>query len=291
MFSGSYVALVTPFKNGQVDYAKIEELVEWHVKNGTTGIVPCGTTGESATLSNEEHEKVIAITVKAARQRVKVIAGTGSNSTDEAIAMTQFAENAGCDGALLVSPYYNKPTQNGLFLHFKAVANSVKIPLMLYNIQSRTAVNITPQTVARLAAECSNIVAIKEASGALDQMSQIIALCPNMDLLSGDDALTLPVLSIGGTGVVSVLANIVPRETADLVAAWEKGDVSATQKLHYKLLSLIKVMFIETNPIPIKTAMALAGLCSSELRLPMCEMEGANKLVLKNVLKEYGLLK
>jgi 4-hydroxy-tetrahydrodipicolinate synthase len=291
MFSGSYVALVTPFKNGLVDYAKIEELVEWHIQNGTAGIVPCGTTGESATLSNEEHEQVIAVTVKAARKRLKVIAGTGSNSTDEAVAMTVFAEKAGCDGALLVSPYYNKPTQKGLFLHFKTVADSVKIPLMLYNIQSRTGVNISPLTVAKLAAECANIVAIKEASGSLEQMAHIHALCPGMDLLSGDDALTLPVLSIGGTGVVSVVANIVPRAVADLVASWQKGDVAAAQKLHYRLLALVKAMFIETNPIPVKTAMGMAGMCLPELRLPMCEMEDANKLKLEHAMKEYGLLK
>jgi 4-hydroxy-tetrahydrodipicolinate synthase len=272
MFSGSYVALVTPFKNGQVDYAKLEELVEWHVKNGTAGIMPCGTTGESATLSNEEHEQVISATVKA-------------------IAMTVFAEKAGCDGALLVSPYYNKPTQKGLFLHFKAVADSVKIPLMLYNIQSRTAVNISPLIVAKLAAECPNIVAIKEASGMLDQMAHVHALCPGMDLLSGDDALTLPVLAIGGTGVVSVVGNIVPRATADLVAAWQKGDVAGAQKLYYGLLSLVKAMFIETNPIPVKTAMGMMGLCSPDLRLPMCEMDDANKLKLEKALKEYGLLK
>ena len=291
MFSGSFVALVTPFKNGQVDYAKIEELVEWHIKSGTAGIVPCGTTGESATLSNEEHEQVIAVVVKIARKRVKVVAGTGSNSTDEAIAMTVFAEKAGCDGALLVSPYYNKPTQKGLFLHFKAIADCVKMPLMLYNIQSRTGVNISPATVKKLSAACPNITAIKEASGSLEQMAHIHALCPGMDLLSGDDALTLPVLSIGGTGIVSVVANIVPADTAALVSAWQKGDIPAAQKLHYRLLPLIQAMFIETNPIPVKTAMGMLGLCSPDLRLPMCAIEDANKPTLEKALKAYGLLK
>lgn len=291
MFSGSYVALVTPFKNGTVDFNTLEALVEWHVKNGTAGIVPCGTTGESATLTNPEHEDVITATVQAARKRVKVIAGTGSNSTDEAVAMTAFAAQAGCDGALLVSPYYNKPTQKGLFLHYKAVADAVKIPLVLYNIQGRTAVNILPQTMAQLAAACPNIVAVKEASGSLEQMAQVHAACPSWDLLSGDDALTLPVLSIGGTGVISVLANIAPRETADLVAAWQRGDLAAARDLHYRTLPLVKAMFIETNPIPVKTAMGMMGLCAPDLRLPMCPMEDATRRELENTLRNFGLLK
>src|SRR3989339_579690 len=204
MFSGSIVALVTPFKNNKIDADKLRELVEFHVENGTSGIVPCGTTGESATLSYEEHDEVISLTVKFAAKRVKVIAGTGSNNTAEAIMLTQFAEKAGCDGALLIAPYYNKPTQKGLYMHFSEVAKSVKIPIILYNIQSRTAVNMEPETIAKIAKDHKNVVAVKEASGSLDQMSQVKALAPEIDLLSGDDALTLPVLSIGGSGVISV---------------------------------------------------------------------------------------
>jgi 4-hydroxy-tetrahydrodipicolinate synthase len=291
MFSGSFVALVTPFKNGGVDKEKLRDLIEFQVANGTAGIVPCGTTGESATLSYEEHEEVITISVATANKRIKVIAGTGSNSTTEAIELTTFAEKAGCDGVLLVSPYYNKPTQKGLYLHFKAVANAVTIPVMLYNIQSRTGVNIEPATVARIAGACKNVVAIKEASGSLDQMAQIHALCPSLDILSGDDALTLPLLSIGGTGVVSVIANILPKEVADMVAAYKAGDHKKAMALHYKLMLLVKAMFIETNPIPVKTAMGMLGMCLPELRLPMCEMEGQNKQKLEKALKDYSLLK
>ncbi|MFH1368361.1 MAG: 4-hydroxy-tetrahydrodipicolinate synthase [Elusimicrobiota bacterium] len=291
MFSGSYVALITPFKNNKVDYDKIAELVEFHVKNGTSGIVPCGTTGESATLNYEEHEEVIAFTVRAAKKRVKVVGGTGANSTDEAIMLTTAAEKAGCDGVLLVSPYYNKPTQKGLYLHFKAVAGSIKIPVMLYNIQSRTAVNIEPATIAKLVSDCKNIIAVKEASGSIDQMAQIRQLCPDIDLLSGDDSLTVPVLSIGGAGVVSVVANIIPGDVAAMVNAYLKGDVKKAMQLHYKMLSLVKAMFIETNPIPVKTAMGMLGVCEDSLRLPMCSMEEANKKKLEKELKAYGLLK
>ncbi|MBN1824083.1 MAG: 4-hydroxy-tetrahydrodipicolinate synthase [Endomicrobiales bacterium] len=292
VFKGSYVALVTPFdKNNRVDADKLKELVEFHVKHGTSGIVPCGTTGESATLSHEEHSHVIEVVVKAANKRVKVIGGTGSNSTDEAISLSKFAEKAGADGILLVSPYYNKPTQKGLYLHFKEVADSVKIPVILYNIASRTAVNIEPQTFVRIASACRNVIAVKEASGSLDQMSQVHAACPGMDMLSGDDSLTLPLLSVGGTGVISVVANIAPKDVADMISAYLKGDVKKAQELHYKLLPLVKAMFIETNPIPVKTAMEMMGMCSGALRLPMCEMEPANKTKLEKALKDYGLLK
>jgi 4-hydroxy-tetrahydrodipicolinate synthase len=291
MFSGSYTAIVTPFKNNKVDYPKLGELIEFQIANGTDGLVPCGTTGESPTLSYEEHEEVIAYTVKAAKKRVKVIGGTGSNSTDEAIMLSQAAEKAGCDGILLVSPYYNKPTQKGLYLHFKEVAGSVKIPVMLYNIQGRTAVNIEPATIAKLAADCKNIVAVKEASGSLDQMSQTKAAAPGVILMSGDDALTLPLMSIGGTGVVSVISNIVPRDVADMVAAFAKGDLKKASQLHYKLWPLAKVMFIETNPIPVKTAMGMMGLCEPDMRLPMCAMDEANRKKLEKELKAYGLIK
>ncbi len=234
---------------------------------------------------------MIETVVKTADKKVKVVAGTGSNCTDEAIVLTRFAEKVGCDGTLQVSPYYNKPTQKGLYLHFKAVADSVKIPVMLYNIMGRTAVNIEPATFAKLAKDCKNIVSVKEASGSLEQMSAIKKLCPEMDLLSGDDAITLPVLSIGGTGVVSVVANIVPQDVADLCNAWFEGNVRKAQEMHYKLLPLVKAMFIEGNPIPVKEAMGLMGLCSPEMRLPMCPMEEPNRQKLIQALNSYGLIK
>lgn len=291
MFKGSIVAIVTPFKNGKVDEKKLEDLVEFHVQNGTSGIVPCGTTGESATLSIEEHERVIEITVKQSAGRIPVIAGTGSNSTQEAIILTKAALTAGADASLQVAPYYNRPTQKGLYEHFKAIAKAVNIPIVLYNIASRTGVNIEPETISRLAEDCPNITAVKEASGNLEQMSRVKAVCPkNFDLLSGDDALTLPVLSIGGTGVISVVANIAPKETARLVEEFEKGNISKAQQIHYKLLPLIKAMFIETNPIPVKTAMGLLGMCEPDLRLPMCAMSEENLGKLKKALKDYGLL-
>lgn len=289
MFEGSYVALVTPFKNGKVDFEKLKELVEFHVKNGTNGLVPCGTTGESATLNYEEHEKVIEVVVKQVAGRIKVVAGTGSNSTAETIEMTAFAKKVGADGVLIVAPYYNKPTQKGIYLHFKKVADEIAIPIMIYNIQSRTAVNIEPETIAKLHSDCKNIVAIKEASGSLEQMAKIKMLCPKMDIVSGDDALTLPLMSIGGVGVVSVVANIVPRDVSEMVWAYLKGDVEKAKGLHYKLFNLIKAMFIETNPIPVKTAMNLMGLCSDELRLPMCGMDEKNKEKLIKEMKNYGL--
>ncbi|MFH0855018.1 MAG: 4-hydroxy-tetrahydrodipicolinate synthase [Candidatus Omnitrophota bacterium] len=292
MFKGSIVAIVTPFKSGKVDEKKLRELIESQIKNGSSGIVPCGTTGESATLSFEEHERVIAITIEQAAKRVPVIAGTGSNSTEEAITLTRQAAEAGASASLQVSPYYNRPTQKGLYEHFKAVAQSVKIPVILYNISGRTGVNIEPETIARLAIDCKNIVAVKEASANLDQMSRIKALCPdNFELISGDDSLTLPVLSIGGTGIISVAANIVPRDVADLVGAFEKGEIKKAQCLHYKLLPLVKALFIETNPIPVKTALGLLGMCEPDLRLPMCAMSPENLERLRKALKDYGLLK
>ena len=290
MFEGSYVALVTPFTNGEVDFGKLKELVEFQVKNGTNGIIPCGTTGESATLNYDEHEKVIEAVVNSAAGRVKVIAGTGSNSTAETIEMTAFAKKVGADGVLLVSPYYNKPTQKGLYLHFKKVADEIDIPIVLYNIQSRTAVNIEPETIAKLHTDCKNILGIKEASGSLEQMTKIKMLCPKMDVVSGDDALTLPLMSIGGVGVISVVANIVPKDVSEMVWAYLKGDAEKAKTLHYKLFNLIKAMFIETNPIPVKTAMGLMGLCSNELRLPMCAMDEKNKENLVKEMKIYGLL-
>ena len=291
MFKGSITAIVTPFRNGKVDEKKLRELIDFQVKNGTSGIVPCGTTGESATLTFQEHERVIEITIEQVKKRIPVIAGTGSNSTDEAIMLTQQAEKSGADASLQVSPYYNRPTQRGLYQHFKAVADSVKIPIILYNIAGRTGVNIEPETIAKLSNDCKNIVAVKEASGNLEQMSRIKALCgAGFDLVSGDDGLTLPVLSIGGVGIISVVSNIVPRDVSDMVSAHELGDIKKAQSLHYKLLPLIKAMFIETNPIPVKTALGLMGMCEPDLRLPMCALAPENLEKVKKALKDYGLL-
>lgn len=290
MFKGSIVAIITPFKNGKIDEKKLRGLIEFQIKNGTSGIVPCGTTGESATLNFEEHEKVIAITVEQVNKRVPVIAGTGSNSTAEAVTLTKDAAKAGADASLQVSPYYNRPTQEGLYQHFKAIADSVDIPIMLYNIASRTGVNIEPETIARLAGDCKNITAVKEASGNLNQMQRIKALCGDgFDLLSGDDSLTLSVLSIGGTGVVSVVANIVPGDVAKLVLEFQNGNINRAQEINYKLAPLVKAIFIETNPIPLKTSMGLLGMCEPDLRLPMSKMLPENVEKLKKALKDYGL--
>jgi 4-hydroxy-tetrahydrodipicolinate synthase len=292
IFTGSFVALVTPFHQGKVDEAKLRELVDLHAANGTDGIVPCGTTGESPTLSHDEHKRVIELVVDAARKRLKILAGTGSNSTSEAIALTKHAEKAGADGALVVNPYYNKPTQEGLYRHFRAVAESVAIPNIVYNIQSRTAVNIETATMSRLVKDVPNIKGVKEASGSLDQMSQVIAACgPGFSVLSGDDNLTLPLMAIGGHGVISVIANIVPRETADMVHAALEGDIKRARELHYRLFALARAAFLETNPIPIKEAMAMAGMLEPEFRLPMCRMSDANRETLRGILRQYALVK
>jgi len=291
-FQGSFVALVTPFRNGQIDEAKLRELVELHVANGTDGLIPCGTTGESPTLRHDEHRRVVELVVEAARKRIPVIAGTGSNSTREAIDLTKHAERAGASGALVVNPYYNKPTQEGLYQHFRAVADAVSIPIIAYNIQGRTAINVETATMARLARDCHNIVGVKEASGSLDQMSQVIAACgPNFSVLSGDDNLTLPLLAIGGHGVISVIANIVPREVADMVHAALDGDFKRARELHYRLFPLARAAFLETNPIPIKEAMAIAGMLEPEFRLPMCRMSDANRETLRAILRQYALVK
>jgi 4-hydroxy-tetrahydrodipicolinate synthase len=291
MFSGVYTALITPFKNGKIDFEALGKLIESQYRAGIDGVVPCGTTGESPTLSHEEHEQIIEFCVKVAKGKMKILAGTGSNSTAEAIRFTHFAKKVGCDGALLVTPYYNKPTQKGLYLHFKKVADTVDIPIVLYNIVGRACVNIEPATIAELCNGCKNIVGVKEASGSLSQMSAIKALVPNIELLSGDDALTLSVLSIGGIGVISVLSNILPSETLSLIKAFKKGGIEEARKIHYKFLPLVNALFMETNPIPIKTASAMLGICNSEIRLPMCEMEESNKLKLEKILKDFKLLK
>jgi 4-hydroxy-tetrahydrodipicolinate synthase len=291
-FQGSFVALVTPFREGRVDEAKLRELVDFHVGHGTDGLVPCGTTGESPTLTHDEHQRVVEIVVEAVRGRIAVLAGTGSNATAEAIALTRHAERAGATGALVVNPYYNRPTQEGLYRHFRAVAESVAIPIVVYNIQSRTAVNVETATMARLTRDCKNVVGVKEASGNLDQMSQVIAACgPHFSVLSGDDNLTLPLMAVGGHGVISVIANIAPRETADLVHAALDGDFKRARELHYRLLPLARAAFLETNPIPIKEAMAMAGMLEPEFRLPMCRMSDANRETLRGILRQLALVK
>ncbi|PYN43382.1 MAG: 4-hydroxy-tetrahydrodipicolinate synthase [Candidatus Rokuibacteriota bacterium] len=291
-FQGSFVAMVTPFRNGKVDEAKLRELVEFHIAHGTDGLIPCGTTGESPGLTHDEHRRVVEVVIEASRGRIRVVAGTGSNSTAEAIELTKHAERAGAAGALVVNPYYNKPTQEGLYRHFRAVAESVAIPILVYNIQSRTAVNVETDTLARLVRDVASVAGVKEASGSLDQMSQVIAACgPDFSVLSGDDNITLPLLAIGGSGVVSVIANIVPRETADLVHAALDGDWKRARDLHYRLFPLARAAFLETNPIPIKEAMAMAGMLEPEFRLPMCRMSDANREKLRAILKPYALVK
>jgi 4-hydroxy-tetrahydrodipicolinate synthase len=290
MFGGSIVAIVTPFKNGKVDEKAFCELIEWHLSSGTNAIVPCGTTGESATLEYEEHYRVIEIAVTTVNKRVPVIAGTGANSTDETIMITKKAKRLGADAALLVSPYYNKPTQEGLYRHYKAVADAVKMPLVLYNVPGRTAVNILPSTVARLA-EIKNIVAIKEATGDMRQVSEVIRLCGDrITVISGDDFTTLPLLALGGKGVISVTANVAPREVSDMCRLWKAGKHDEARELHYKLEPLNQAMFIETNPIPAKTALALMGKIREEFRLPLCEMSDSNKEKLRKTIKDFGLI-
>ena len=290
MFKGSLVAIITPFKNGKLDEKAFKDLIEFQIKNGTSGIVPCGTTGESATLSLEEHERVVELTVQTTAGRVPVIAGAGSNNTAEAVRLSKYAKSAGADAVLLITPYYNKPTQQGIYLHVKAVAEEADISIVLYNIASRTGVNIEPHTVAKIA-QIKNVVAIKEASGNIAQMAEIKRLCGDkLVLISGDDALTFPVLSIGGTGVISVVANIVPAETAEMIKQYEAGNIEASREIYYRLLPLIKAMFIETNPIPVKTAMGMMGKISPELRLPLCPMLPENEKRLKKALKEYKLI-
>ena len=287
---GSLVAVITPFRNGKLDEKALGDLIEWQIANGTDGIVPCGTTGESATLTHEEHKRVVELTVAVVKRRVPVIAGTGSNSTDEAIEFTGHAKSAGADAALLISPYYNKPTQEGLYRHHKAIADAVDIPQVLYNIPGRTAVNMTPQTVARLA-QTRNIIGIKEGAGSLQQVSEIVQLCGDrFTVLAGDDALTLPMLAVGAKGVITVTANVAPADMAALVDAWEAGDVAQARKLHFKLYPLFQALFFETNPIPVKHALALMGKATAELRLPLCPMSQDNLDKLTRVMKDGGLI-
>ncbi len=290
LFAGVTVALVTPFSKGEIDYAALRRLVDWHVEQGTDCLAPVGTTGESPTLDHEEHERVIAAVVEQAAGRIKVMPGTGSNSTREAIRLTKFAHRTGADGALMVGPYYNKPTQEGYYRHFAAVAEAVPLPVVLYNIPGRTASNMLPETIAKLA-ELPTIVAVKEATGSLDQASHIASLC-DITILSGDDSMTLPLMSIGGRGVVSVVGNIVPRDLKALVAAYNAGNTAEALKWHRKLFTLCRdLLGIATNPIPLKAAMKLLGRDSGELRLPMCALDAAGEARIAQTLKSYGLLK
>jgi len=289
MFKGCFVAVVTPFRKGEIDERAFKELIRFLVEKGVDGIVPCGTTGESPALSHEEHQRVIKLAVQEARKRVAVIAGTGSNSTKEAVELTQFAKECGADAALIVAPYYNKPTPRGLESHYCRL-EKIGLPLVIYNIPSRTGINIPPSLIAKLS-RLNNIVGVKEASGSMDQVSNIIAESkPNFSVLSGDDSLTLPILSLGGVGVISVVANILPKETQDLVSSYLAGNIERAKELHYKLFRLFKAMFIETNPLPIKTAMARLGMIEKEWRLPLEAMEEENEKKLEQALSNYGLI-
>jgi len=289
-FAGLSVAIVTPLKDGEVDYADLRKLVDWHVTQGTDCLVPVGTTGESPTLSHDEHEKVIGAVVEQAAGRIKVMPGTGSNSTREAVRLTKFAKTVGADATLQVGPYYNKPTQEGYFQHFAAVADATDLPICLYNIPGRTGSNIAPETMARLADKCPTFVAVKEATGSLDQASQIIALT-DLTVLSGDDSLTLPLMSIGGRGVISVVGNIVPKDMKALCTAFDAGNIPEAQRWHKKLFPLCRDMLgAATNPIPLKTAMMLLGRGTGELRLPMCAIDDAGRDKIKKTLTHYGLL-
>jgi len=288
MFSGSLVALVTPFRRGEVDWKGLERLVDWHVQEGSDGLVPVGTTGESPTVSVAEHEKIIEAVVRRAAGRIPVIAGAGANSTAEAIELAQFSKQVGADATLQVCPYYNKPTPEGLYRHFAAIAEAVDLPMVLYNIPSRTGVSMSPETIARLA-EIRQVVAIKESTGSMDQASEILARC-SLTVLSGDDSLTLPLMALGARGVISVVANVVPRDVKRLTAAMLAGNLAEARAAHLKLFPLCRAMFLETNPIPVKTAMKWMGLLESdEKRLPLVDLSAASADALRRAMKEYGL--
>lgn len=291
MFKGAIVAIVTPFKKGKVDEDALRELIEYQIANGTDGIVPCGTTGESPVLSHKEHDRVIEITVDAVRKRVPVIAGTGSNSTDEAVRLTKHAYEVGADGALLVCPYYNRPTQEGLYQHYEYIAEKVPIPIIVYNIPGRTGVNMTPETLARLA-KIENIVGVKEAAGSLRQMQDVISLCgKDFTVLSGDDFFTYPLMCIGGHGIISVVSNVAPADMAAMVDAFNARNMKKARELHYKMTPLIDALFIETNPVPVKAALSMMGKIQYELRMPLSRLSDANYEKLKKAMQAYGLIK
>jgi len=290
MFSGVMTAIITPFHNGEIDTAALERLVDFHIANGVSAIVPCGSTGESATLTHDEHIEVIRHVVTRVRGRVPVIAGTGSNSTREAVSLTQRAKEAGASAALLISPYYNKPTQEGIYQHYATIAERTRFPLIVYNIPGRTGSKIEAATIARLA-ELEHIVGLKEATGSLDEVQEVVRLCGDkIEVYSGDDSLTLPVMAAGGTGVISVVANVLPKQSAEMVAACAGGDWDTARRRHYAMLPLIRALFLETNPIPIKAALAMMGYCRDELRLPLLPMSEAPRAKLRTVMHEAGLL-
>ena len=290
MFSGAITALVTPFRNGEVDVEALEGLVEFQIQQGIDGVFPCGTTGESPSTSEDEDRRIIETVVRVADRRVPVLAGAGSNSTHSAVKYTKMAEEVGADGTVHVSPYYNKPTQEGLYRHFAAVAESTSLPVLLYNIPGRTSVTISAETTARLA-EIPNVVGTKEATHSMDLASDIRGLCgEDFDILSGDDALTLPLMSLGGSGVISVASNVAPAAVSEMVGALLKGDFARGRELHYELLPLFRALFIETNPIPVKTAASILGLCSDEMRLPMIPMEGENLEELRRTMEQTNHL-
>jgi len=290
MFEGIYTALITPFRDGEVDYAALGKLIERQVEGGVDGLVPCGSTGESATLSHDEHERVIDFTIEKANKRVKVIAGAGSNSTRETIRLTRFAAEHGADGALLIAPYYNRPTQDGLFAHYAAVAEAVDIPQLVYNIPGRCAVNILPETLARLA-KLDNIVGVKEACGSLDQISRVVELCgPEFNVISGDDSLTLPILAVGGRGSIAVISNLLPKRFGDLVRAGLAGEFVEARQVHFELAPIMRALFTEVNPIGIKAALALTGVSSDELRLPLTKITDGNREHLKKTLETANVL-
>ncbi|MDP8236937.1 MAG: 4-hydroxy-tetrahydrodipicolinate synthase [Candidatus Erginobacter occultus] len=288
MFQGSMVAIVTPFKDGEIDFDTLGKLIDFQVKNGTDAIVPCGTTGESPTLTHQEHDRVVQYVVEKVAGRAKVIAGAGSNSTAEALQLTRHAEDVGADGALVITPYYNKPTQRGLIGHFRRIAEETAIPLVLYNVPGRTGVKLDPETIAELAV-IENIVAVKEACGSVDQVNQILNLC-DITVLSGDDMLTLPMMSVGARGVISVAANIVPREVNLLVHAALDGNWEEARERHFQLYSLFQMMFLETNPIPVKTSLAMMGKVREEFRLPLCGLSPGHRVELEELLQRYQLL-
>ena len=290
MFSGAFTAIVTPFKDAQVDEKAFKGLIRFGLDGGVSGFVPCGTTGESPTLSHEEHNRVVEMTVKEVAGQVRIIAGTGSNSTEEAISLTRHAKKVGVDAALLVSPYYNKPTQEGLYRHFKAIAEAVDIPLVLYNIQGRTGVNIENSTMEKLS-RLPNIVGVKEASGSILQMSEVIRLCgPDFDVLSGDDQMTFPLMALGGKGVISVVTNIIPDKMSALVRHMLAGEIDQARAIHFEIFELCQAMFVETNPIPIKAALGLMGKIEPEFRLPLCPPVSASLEKIRNVLSKLNLI-
>ncbi len=291
MFKGAIVAIVTPIKNDRIDYDAYKKLIDFQITNKTNGILTCGCTGEPATLSYDEHKDLIKFTVEYVNKKVPVIAGTGSNNTKEAIELTEYAEKVGADGALLITPYYNKPTQKGLFLHYKEVAKQVSLPIILYNVPSRTGISIAPETVAELS-EIKNIVGIKEASGSLDQVSKILTLIKREDfvVLSGDDSLTLPIMAVGGKGVVSVASNIVPYQVSQMVEYALKGNYEKAREIHLKLFPIFKILFIETNPIPVKTCLSLMGMINPEWRLPLTGPSEESFEKIKKTIKEFGLI-